>query len=657
MICPHCGKEISDNSIQCEYCNSAVSSGVNWGVRKSSNTYRPQYSSDTEKLTSFVAASPTLHKTKPQGMKIAVSIAAIALVLSVGYMGFTAAQQTSSGPEPTVTTSQRSQSRDHDVVVSVQAPELDEKGTLIALQLTGSDAANNAVDETVFIKPDGTGLRLPPGNYGVHPLASPITSQGGLFLYNSNNKWFSVDAELEDGAIVDASEDVKLIFEPADPSDISSETIESAKQYAIDGGMKEQEVDALLEAVQASMAAAQAGGKFSNSQTYRDITFVGDVRTNTGYVPVQGIPDVQAIITRTDSFLFTGNNLYYTDNALSSDYGHVALHSRNMSTGQESILATDVARQTAPCYTSGNIIYSSNEWGQGIKRIDLSSNENIPMGDTLGWDFTKLIGVKDGSVVAATSDGMLPQICIAPLGEGEVTYVSLGDAYGNVVGMFDDRILVSIADWNQSRLVAYDLEGNVLWEHDIEGNAQLGKQWSYSDNTLAAVSSEGSSIVRVDMNTGDTQVYNSNVVYLFEVIYVTSGHIYFAGSNNYAKYDENGTPLANYTSYDIDTSTGDIADLGTYEAPQDEELAQQQQNMYWNDYSNNGYGGYNNWNNYSYDEDDYSNNDYQNDNNDTNSQDGNTPTYGMDPTAGDWDENGAYIGNGQGGYDANGNPV
>ena len=190
MICPHCGKEISDDSIQCEHCHSAISTGVNWGVRKSSNAYQAQYSSDTEKLTSFVAASPTLHKTKPQGLKIALGLAAIALVLSFGYMGFTAAQQPSSGPEPTVVSSQRSESRMHDVIVSVEAPNLDEKGTLIALQLTGSDASNNAVDETVFVKPDGTGLNLPPGNYGVHPLASPITSEGGLFIYNSNNKWF-----------------------------------------------------------------------------------------------------------------------------------------------------------------------------------------------------------------------------------------------------------------------------------------------------------------------------------------------------------------------------------------------------------------------------------------------------------------------------------
>ena len=601
MICPHCGKEISDDSIQCEHCHSAISTGVNWGVRKSSNAYQAQYSSDTEKLTSFVAASPTLHKTKPQGLKIALGLAAIALVLSFGYMGFTAAQQPSSGPEPTVVSSQRSESRMHDVIVSVEAPNLDEKGTLIALQLTGSDASNNAVDETVFVKPDGTGLNLPPGNYGVHPLASPITSEGGLFIDNSNNKWFSVSQDLEEGEVVDATEDVKLVFEPADPSDISEETLDAAKQYAIEGGKQEQEVNTLLEAVQASMNAARAGGIFSSSQTYRGITFVGDVRTNTGYVPVQGIPDVQSIITRTDSFLFTGNNLYYTDNALTSDYGQVALHNRNMSTGQESILATDVARQTNPCYTSGQIIYTSNEWGQGIKRIDLSTNETIPMGDTLGWDFTKLIGVKDGSVVAATSDGMLPQICIAPLGEGEVTYVSLGDTYGNVIGMFDDRVLVAIADWNMSRLVAYDLEGNVLWEHDIEDNTQLGKQWVYSDNTLGAVSSGGTAVVRMDMNTGDTHIYDSNVIYLFEVMYVTSGHIYFAGSNNYAKYDNNGTPLANYTTYDIDTSTGEIADLGTYETPQDEELAQQQQNMYWND---NSYYGNNTWNDYSYDDDD-----------------------------------------------------
>ena len=651
MICPHCGNETSDGSIQCEHCGAAVSRGVNWGVRKSSNTYQPQYSSDTEKLTSFVAASPTLHKSKPKALKIVAGLAAIALVLGVGWMGFSAAQSASSSSvESSVVTEQRTEARLHDVKLAVQAPELDEKGTLIALQLTGADAGNNAVDETVFIKPDGTGLRLPAGNYGVRPLASPITAQGGLFLYNGNNKWFSVDAELEEGAVVDASEDVKLVFDPADPSDISNEAIDAARQYAIEGGMAEAEVDKLLEAVRASMEEAKAGDAFSNVQSYRGITFAGDVRTNTGFVPIQGVPDVQPIITRTDSFLFTGNNLYYVDNALSGDYGQVALHSRNMSTGQESILATDVAKQSFPCYTNGQIIYTANEWGQAIKRIDLASGETISMSDILGWDYTKLIGVKDGMVVAATGDGTLPQVCVAPLGEGEARYLSLGEAYGNVVGMFDDRILVNVSDWSSSRLAAYDLEGTLLWEHDIADGTQLGKQWVYHDNVLAAVSSGGSAVVRVDMNTGESQVYDSNVAYLFEVMYVTGGHIYFAGSNSYANYDNNGTALASYTTFDIDTSTGSIAELGSYEAPQDEDLAQQQQNMYWNDSYNNTWGNT-----------DYDTTTEGGTGTETGTEDGTTNNngagYGLDPSYGDWDANGAYVGGGRGGYDANGNLV
>ena len=661
MICPHCGNETRDTSLQCEYCGKALSTGVNWGVRKSSNTYRPQYSSDTEKLTSFVAATPTLHKTKPQGLKIASGIAAIALVAAMGWMGFSAAKNApTTSVEPTISSAQRTEARLHDVLISVQAPELDDKGTLIPLQLSGSDATNNAVDEIVFVKADGTGLRLPTGKYGICPLASPITANGGLFLYNSNNKWFSVDAELEEGAAVDATEDVALIFEPADPLDITEETIETAKQYAIESGKSEAEVNKLLEAIQASVSAAKAGGVFSSSQTYRGINFVGDVRTNTGYVTVQGVPDVQPIITRTDSFLFTGNSLYYTDNALNSDYGQVALHSRNMSTGQETILATDVARQTNPCFVNGQIIYTSNEWGQAIKRLDLTSNETISMADQIGYECTKLIGMKEGAVIAASSDGTMPQICIAPIGEGETKYVSLGDTYGNVIGMFGNRILVSIADWNSSKLVAYDLEGKMLWEHDVADGTQLGKQWVYANNVLAAVSSGGTAVVRVDMNTGDTQVYDSNVVYLFEVMYVTPNNIYFAGSNTYANYDNNGTALATYTTYNIDTATGSISEIGSYEAPQDEDLAQYQQNMFWNDntstWNNNTWdSGYDDG---SYDDSNSGSDNGNNNGNDSNNTEGNSGAgYGLDPSYGDWDENGAYVGGGQGGYDANGNPV
>lgn len=657
MICPHCGKETNDEVLQCEHCGKPLTSGVNWGVRHSSNTYHPQYSSETEKLTSFVAASPTLHKTKPQGLKIVAGLAAIALVLAVGYAGYSAAQNVNKNiPDPTKVTAERAEARLHDVLLGVSAPGLDDAGTLIPIKLSGADAAGTAVDETAFIKADGTGLRLPAGNYGVQVLASPITSEGNIFLFAGGNKWFSIDGELEENATVNASGNVSLVFEPADPSDLTNSAVDDARSYAIEGGMAEAEVDKLLEPLKEAVAKGNSAGMLGSTQVYRGITFVGDVRTNTGFVPVSGIPDVQAIITRSDAFRFANNTLYYVDNALNSST-QVALHSRNMSTGQESILATDVAGQSIPYYTSGQIIYSGSGWGSTIKRIDLASGENFSVSEILPWEFSKLVGVQENTVIAATADGSLPQVCIAPLGEGEQQIITLGESYGNVIGVFDDRVLVAIPSWSESKIAAYSLDGELLWEEAVEGNTQLGTQMVYSDNTLASLSSGGTAIVRIDMNTGANQVYDSNVAYLFEVMYLTAGHIYFAGSNSYGSYDSNGTAVANYTTYDIDTSTGSISDLGSYEAPQDEELAQQQENMYWNWDDNTGwdYSYYDYTSTDGTDTTGATDTDYNGTTNTTST--GNEPTYGLDPTVGDWDANGAYVGNGQGGYDANGNPV
>lgn len=661
MICPHCGEETADNMLQCQHCGKPLTSGVNWGVRHSSNTYKPQYSSETEKLTSFVVASPALHKSKPQGLKIAAGIAAVALVLAVGFAGYTAAQNASkNAPDPTKITAERTEARLHDVFLGITAPGLDENGTLIPVQLTGADASGTAVDETAFIKADGTGLRLPAGNYGVQILASPITADGNIFLFPSGNKWFSIDSELEENATVDASSNVSFVFEPADPSDLNTSVVDNARSYAIEAGMSEAAADALLEPLKDAVAKGNNAGMLGSAQVYRGISFVGDVRTNTGFVPVSGVPDVQAVITRTDAFRFANNTLYYVDNALNNTT-QVALHSRNMSTGQESILATDVAGQSTPYYTNGQIVYTAAGWSPTIKRIDLASGETFSVSETLPWGFNKLVGVQENAVIAATADGNLPQICIAPLTEGEQQTVTLGERSGTVVGIFDEHVLVATPDWSESKIAAYGLDGTLQWESVIEGNTQLGKQMVYAENTLAALSSGGTAIVRIDMNTGANKVYDSNVAYLFEVMYLTSGHIYFAGSNSYGSYDSYGTAVANYTTYDIDTSTGNISDLGSYEAPQDEELAQQQENMYWN-WSDNSTG----WD-YSY-YDTTANTGYDSTTTDTTSggaadgtsggaTDGTEPTYGLDPSVGDWDANGAYVGNGQGGYDANGNPV
>ncbi|MBQ9020986.1 MAG: hypothetical protein IJ113_03075 [Eggerthellaceae bacterium] len=684
MICPHCGQETADNSIRCDNCGQALHTGVNWGVRKPSNAYHAQYSSDTEKLTNYVAVTPALKKAKPQGLKIAAGIAAAVLVAIVGFAGFTAAQNTRNSLESSASFIAHEE-RLHDVILSVDAPDLDDAGSLIPLQITGADSGNNAYEALVYIKPDGTGISLPAGNYGVHPVASPITAHGGLFTYSDANKWFNIDPELEEGAVVDASADVQLVFEPADPAAITEDAIAAAKKYATEGGGKTaEEVDGLLAGIQDAIAAAKRGGPFSNVQTYRGRTYAGDIRTNTGYIPVSGVPDIYPIITRTDCFLFTGNMLYYADNSPNNTGSSIALHSRNMSTGQESVIATDLSSQTRPQYTDGRIIYTATTWGSAITVIDTGSGESWSLSERLPGGFSKLVGARDGAAYVATADDSMPQICVAPLGEGEQNIVSFGEEPGTVYGIFDDTVLVTVSGWDQSKVVGYSLTGEYLWHQDVEGNTQLSNtNYTYNEGILCAVSSGGKAIVRVDMKDGSNRVFDSNVAYLFSVMYPRGNSIYFAGSDRYANYDDQGTAMATYTTYEINAESGEIADLGSYEAPQDEDLAAQQNNMYWN---NSNYWGYtgtgtdttNTWgytgdgtagtgtdgtaNTWGYTGTDTTNTWGYTGTDTTNTwgytgTDGTAGGYGTNPYAGDWDANGGYVGGGMGGYDATGNYV
>ena len=535
-----------------------------------------------------------MHKSKPRALKIISVIGAIALVAAVGAGGFMLASSTSSGAEQREQISRENEeARWHDVIVSVVAPGLDENGSRIPVRITGADAAGEAYDETAFIKPDGTGLRLQAGKYGIRPIASPLTAQGGMFLYNDANKWFSIAAELEGGEVVDVSESVSLVFEAADPSDLSADAVAAARDYAVKGGMDEATVNGLLENVERSMAQAKQGAAFSNVQTYRGITFVGDVRTNTGFVPAYGIPGTQNILTRTNKFLFTGNTLFYADNSAAADGTQaIALHSRNMSTGQETILATDLASLTTPYYVHGQILYSSTEWGQAVKRIDISSGETTVISDNISGEFTKLVGVKDDKVLVATGDGMLPQLCFAPLGEGEQEVVTYGEEYGNVVGVFNDTVLVSITDWDEmSRIVAYALDGTYLWEGNIEDGVVPGPQYVYQDKCFYALSSGGTRLVYINVETGDVKLFTPGIQYLFGPMAQAEGALYFAGSESYSNYDSTGAATASYTTYTLNLESGEITSVGDYEAPGDEELAAQQDSFTWdNSWSGTGYG-------------------------------------------------------------------
>lgn len=602
MICPHCGNDINDDEQQCPHCNTSLNSGAHWGVRTST-----PYTAGASPTSAYIAATPRHRKSNPFLSKIAAVVIAAALLGGMGYAGFTYAQnQAASSAEEVIeeqTPEEKALAKWHAVTIAVQASGFDESSTPLPVEVTGADSAGKSFSQIAYIKSDGTGLRLPAGNFGIRPAASPITSTGGMFLFNASNKWFSVDAELEPGAPLDVSADIQIVLEPADPSDLSVEGVESAKSYAISSGMSEESVDQLLEAVRTAISELQSKIAFSTTQRYRNTTYVGDVHTTSGVASAAGIEGTQAMPVRTDLFLFTNNTLYYADDSQRSSQDAIALHSRNMATGMETILATDLCSQTLPFYANGFIVYEALENGNHvIKRVGSTPEDITTYHDRLPWAVTKLVGITDDAVLVASSDNELPKLSTLPLGEGEVTTVDLGEQYGNVLGVYNEHVLVSIPGWETNQLLAYGLDGTKLWEVEAPAAAKLNQLSHYDDTYVYGLNSDSQQIARIDLANGESRIYDLGIPYAYDIMLIRDGHLFFAGSDTYNDDPDN----VKYSVYDLNLDNGEVANIGSYETPQNEETATQEDtgqdggswNNTWTDTTNtwNGTGQYYDWN-------------------------------------------------------------
>ncbi len=622
MICPNCGNEISENVTQCPHCSALVTTGARWGkASHARGTNSASFSSPQAPVSAFVAATPRLHKSKPQGLKIAagviaIALAAIGIVASLTLASAGSKSISSSTPEQVeMAAQQRQEAKLHDVTISVQGVGFDETSTPLPVEVSGADAAGNAYNEVAFVTSNGKGLRLPVGRYGVRPAASPITSSGGLFLFSSNKKYFSVDAELEEGAPVDVSEEIQLVLEPADPSDLSTEGIETARNYAMESGLTAEAVDQLLASVNEAIAARLSSIGFSHAQTYRNSLYVGDVRTDAGYALAAGIEGTKSTPVHTDMFLFTNNTLYYAEDSQGKTNQAVSLHRRNLNNSQEDVLATDLCSQTQPYFANGYIVYETNRYGSHfVRRLNLNDpKEEFSLSESLPWNVSKLLGVKDDKVYIGTENDNMPIVHTVPLEGGTSTEQAMGEAYGSIVGMYDNKVVV-LSSYN--KLAAYSLDGKQLWEVDAPDGFSLDRRIIHQDATLYTMVPSTSTVIAINLEKGESRVFDLDIQYPYSIMLVKDNHLYLAGSNTYNDDSENIT----YEVFDLDLGSGSVNGMGNFEVAKEEQTDSSDEDWgdtvsYYDDSNDDYYYNNNSYNN------NYSNNSY-NDNSDSDSDSG-----------------------------------
>lgn len=120
----------------------------------------------------------------------------------------------------------------HAVTIPISAKGLDSSdgGTAIPVHATGADANGTKVDETFYVKSDGTGAELAEGEYALTVTASPIAKDGTVYSITGAASSATVD---EDGKLALGGD---IVLTPIAATDATDKQIDAAFKAAKGGG-------------------------------------------------------------------------------------------------------------------------------------------------------------------------------------------------------------------------------------------------------------------------------------------------------------------------------------------------------------------------------------------------------------------------------------
>lgn len=128
----------------------------------------------------------------------------------------------------------------HAVAIEVDARGWDtgDGASPLPVEVAGTEAAGDEVDEVQFVDSDGDGLELRAGDYELRVACSPIADDGTLYDAPSRAVELSIDEDLVAGRDLDRSDVVSFELD-ALRSGVSSADIERAYDYAVDAGCED----------------------------------------------------------------------------------------------------------------------------------------------------------------------------------------------------------------------------------------------------------------------------------------------------------------------------------------------------------------------------------------------------------------------------------
>lgn len=196
-------------------------------------------------VTPPAAAGPSPRRRAP--IVIAAVVAAVVVIAIVAGFAWQRAEAERAEAERAERQAEREREEERarqEALTSVHAVaiEVDARGwdtgdgaSPLPVEVTGTEAAGDEVDEVQFVDSDGDGLELRAGDYELRVACSPIADDGTMYDAPSRAVELSIDEDLVAGRDLDRSDEVSFELD-ALRSGVSSADIERAYDYAVDAG-------------------------------------------------------------------------------------------------------------------------------------------------------------------------------------------------------------------------------------------------------------------------------------------------------------------------------------------------------------------------------------------------------------------------------------
>lgn len=529
MFCPACGKQIADDSAFCTFCgvnigsllgdnsqgNDAVSSG-----KTPTDTASPAVSTNvahdvapspetTGPIPTVTASSESVANPSEKRRRIVIAASAAVTVVVVALIAvLVIIPKVSALPESAVQ-------------LKIVAPGFGEGSSPVAVHVVGRDVRGQDVDRTGFLGTGHDDFTLPDGTYQVMLLASPISVGGDLYQVEGATTELVIDSSGQEAAQSEA----ELVLQVADPSELSPDVIEGARQYALEGGMPSEQVDSLLGRVDGEVQRLERGTAFASAQVYHATLIVSDVRTNGGTVPVNGVPGALPAPVEAETFLFADGSYYYPDIFRGNGYGAVGVHKFNFESGEDTLLSADAMAGSPVFYADGSVVFlmfSNN--GHNVAVVDSATGETKVLDFGAAQGLAKFLGVWDGNAYMSSSAAGSPtRVLRCPLTGGTASEAFALEEGTSPVIMHEGVIVAT----RSNKAQGFDVNGSALWSCDISTQAQLRSAYPNGD-VLCFLDQQGT-LFRLNVATGDVARYNTGVPRVLQVVYADDTVAYFCG--------------------------------------------------------------------------------------------------------------------------------